>query len=678
MKEFRGIWARWQVYLASFRFKLVHRAGKQQTNADALSRMPGLSAEADDTTGDIDPLNDVDDIYTLHSLNEQELTRDDLCKAFKADSTLVKVMDFVHKGEKPSREERKPLTLIGMTYINVFEMLSVEDGILYFKYPDLNGKKSTKRICLPLSMYDKAFRLCHEDPMNGHVGMNNTYNTLKSRFYFPHMYSYVQGRINNCIPCLSKHAHLPKPMHKQHREELSYFNQRVYTDTVGPLTGALHHGKTCRHFVTIQDGYTRYLICVPVENIEAKTLAAAIVEHWCFVLGCPEVLHSDRGSAFTSELFTEVMKKLNIVKTVTPAYCPSSDRVERAHRTLGDIIRADRQFEARAWPAKLVLATMAYNTCVNRMIGVSPYEAMFGRPAILPVDLVFPLDHKAGKSWSNYLETQKQRFSTLSEQICKYQRTGIMRDNSRFQARSVPTFMVGDRCYYFLGRVKRGLSRKLQTRWIGPFEVKTVVSEALVVIYPVGSWCTNPREIATTVQRLRKVDLQGGQTNTLLAPQVDLESIIDDLDEASEYLTYQEDFAERGHHSMLPIPPTGPPAASPSISQGSSHDVNSPALPNGDQPPPLNLSSPVLVPTDQKDTSDIAENRETYGDEVLHPEASPAGSTDAKPAEESYPNTGTPMSNNNTTESYRVRRPRDAFLLAKLRIQEQARRPGKM
>ena len=672
MKEFRGIWARWQVYLASFRFKLVHRAGKQQTNADALSRMPGLAAEADDNTGDIDPLHDVDDIYTLHALTNQEITKDDLRTACKADSVLVKVMDFVREGQKPSREERKPLTLIGMTFINVFEMLTVDDGILYFQYPDLNGKKSAKRICLPVSMYDIAFKLCHEDPMNGHVGMNNTYNTLKARFYFPHMYSYVQGRINNCIPCLSKHAHLSKPVHKQHREELSYFNQRVYSDTVGPLTGALFHGKMCRHFLTIQDGYTRYLICVPVENIEAKTLAAAIVEHWCFILGCPEVLHSDRGSSFTSELFREVMNKLNIVKTVTPAYCPSSDRVERAHRTLGDIIRADRQFEARAWPAKLVLATMAYNTCVNRMIGVSPYEAMFGRPAILPVDLVFPFDRKAGRSWSNYLETQKLWFSDLSEKICKYQNTGIMRDNSRFQARSGPTFKVGDRCYYFLGRVKRGLSKKLQTRWIGPFEVKTVVSEALVVIYPVGSWSTNPREIATTIQRLRKVDPQEDQVCPQVITQVDLESIGDDLDEASEYLTYQDDFEERRPHSLMSSPPSGPPGTGTPTSSvhGNLPESNSPDLHNGGSI----LPSPVLIPMDQKDASGIAENITENQNGVLNPEESASGNMETKPEEEFNLSTETPMGNTGTPENYKVRRPRDAFLLAKLKIQEQMRR----
>lgn len=46
LHNFQGIegqLARWLEQLASFQYKIVHRSGKQHANADALSRLPGLS-----------------------------------------------------------------------------------------------------------------------------------------------------------------------------------------------------------------------------------------------------------------------------------------------------------------------------------------------------------------------------------------------------------------------------------------------------------------------------------------------------------------------------------------------------------------------------------------------------------------------------------------------------------
>ena len=39
MHETRGIWARWQVYISSFNFDIVHQPRKDNIFADALSRV---------------------------------------------------------------------------------------------------------------------------------------------------------------------------------------------------------------------------------------------------------------------------------------------------------------------------------------------------------------------------------------------------------------------------------------------------------------------------------------------------------------------------------------------------------------------------------------------------------------------------------------------------------------
>ena len=48
----------------------------------------------------------------------------------------------------------------------------------------------------------------------------------------------------------------------------------------------------------------------------------------------------------------------------------------------------------------------------------------------------------------------------------------------------------GDFVYYFLSKVKPGLSKKLNIRWLEPFIVRRKISESLYVIYPYGKWAS--------------------------------------------------------------------------------------------------------------------------------------------------------------------------------------------
>lgn len=547
LKEFRGIWARWNNWICSFQFDKVHRAGIKQINADSLSRMPGVPESAEhDLLDPIEPFSDIADIYEVQNQQVQEITKEHMVSQTKHDPVLSRILNCVKLGEKPDKNLRKTFNETGMSYINVFECLVSDEDILYYQPPEVNGKLPPRRLCLPVSLQNLAFTMCHADPSGscGHYGMNSTFRKMKQRFYFPHMYHFIAAKVNNCIPCIAKKAHMPKPSHAQHREELSYFGQRVYTDVVGPLSGSRYNGKICRYLLTIQDGYTRYLVAIPIEDQKTETIVKALIDGWIYTFGVMETLHSDNGKNFASNLYKEVMKQLGIVKTYTPIYSPSGNRVERSHRVLGEILRSDRRYDADKWTNKISAALLAYNASVNRYLGVSPYEAVFGRPVSLPIDLIFPFDQPEGKSWSNHIEDLKVKFSKLCQAICKHQQTGLMRENARFQGRNKQEFKEGDTCYYFLARVKRGLSRKLHSRWSGPWTVKRVVSESLVVIYPTGSWCENPKELAVIVNRLRKVEPRYAYSahNSPSDNKIDLDIISDDMDDLAEFMSYQDDF----------------------------------------------------------------------------------------------------------------------------------------
>ena len=554
MKECRGSFARMQLWLSGFNYEIQHRAGKRHTNADALSRRPGVPEEAEQLLDLGDGLDDISDVYNLEPI--QEITKEELQIATKNDVVLKEILQYVKDKNKPDKEQRKVLSKDGMVYVNFFECLSEEEGILYFQAPELNGEKPPRRICLPPSLWETAFVSCHVLPTAGHYGINNTYRKMKQLFFYPHMHANIQARVTNCIPCLQKRKSFGKPKHTMHRERLSYFGQRVYVDTVGPIQPRINYkGTMVQHFMTMLDGWSRWLVAEPISTPSSAVMAEAFIERWVYFHGCPEVLHSDRGSGFTSELFKEVMKQLGICKTITPSYAPEGDRVERCHATLGGLIRATTGPDAKQWAKKLKVLTFAYNTTVCRATGCSPFEAVYGHKATLPVDLLFPFDQDQ-RSKSNFVENLKLKYQEAYAKICKNEQKYIALGSANYQGRSPITFHEGDLVFYFLGRSQRGLSRKLTQRWIGPWKVVKRVSESLVVIFPEGNWATNPKEVATIVSRLRKVDpqLQVSSSMNRMTP-IDMSAILDDVLDMGEDLSYSDDFVRPDEPEIREVAP---------------------------------------------------------------------------------------------------------------------------
>ena len=554
IKEHRGMFARWSVFLTSFNFDLVHRPGTKQVNADSLSRREDLKPDPElDEVDKNEPLHDVDDIYVVDQEAIAEISQAKLKQETSCDPVLSKLIPFLEKGTKPNKEERKSFFSEGIVYVNYFECLSLTDGVIYFTGPTLNGKEADKRICLPFSLQASAFRMCHADPANtsGHMGVQSTYAKMKSRFFFPHMLTYCNCLIQNCVNCIKKQPNYDKSR-IMHRETSSYFGQRVYSDIVGPLSPSTHNGKMCRHILTIQDGFTRYLQCIPVPDITTETVATAIINNWVLTFGLFETLHTDRGTQFTSHLFHEIMTRLGIVKTFTPSYSPDANKVERAHRVLGDLLRADNRFSERNWTAKLPVACLAYNANINRITGQSPFEAVFGRKIILPVDLVFPTKFHQDHSWSEQVECFKIRLHEMFDRMLTKQQSSFAIAAKNYQGRSKPEIKVNDTVFYFVTQLSTNVSKKLTTRWIGPFEVQKVVSDSLVIIYPKGDWAQNKRQMATIVNRLKKIEPEFLVQNAPVKDKIDLDCIPVDTEDVLEQITSDGFVAQFPKHRVVP------------------------------------------------------------------------------------------------------------------------------
>ena len=512
MKSQRGIYSRWKEILAAFDFSIEHRPGRSNIFADALSRRTDL----DDQDDPIDEITE--EILDVYNLTVDELLPEEsqieglanvplneLQASTAADPTLSKIVHLVKRGTPPTPEERKKMTMEELPYLNRMPTLFVRHQVLMTYAPDNLGAEYVQKICLPEVLWDRIFQATHQGGPAGHHGANRTYDLMKSRVYFPNMKSYVDSKVNSCVPCFEKLKKPPTKKHIQHREHVGRPHSRIYVDLVGPLQKASYKGEEVSYLITILDGFTRFLTAVPIKAITTTAVVDALVERYIYVHGVPETIHTDNGVQFTSQMFQDTMKTFNIRHTTTPAYHPEGNRVERYHRTLMSLLRCEDPLEG-TWVDRLAGAVFAMNSAVNRITKMSPFEATFGHPARIPLDAIIPPETniEGDRHISEYIRDKKVRLRRIYQHMLAHECVAIRRAIAKDMEKSPTLYSVGDRVSLFSPRPAPGVARKLQKHWYGPFRVVKVISPSLLRIRPEGTWSKTRQDIDVTPDRLKK------------------------------------------------------------------------------------------------------------------------------------------------------------------------------
>eukprot|EP00731_Ephydatia_muelleri_P034119 Em0047g38a len=111
----------------------------------------------------------------------------------------------------------------------------------------------------------------------------------------------------------------------------------IHVDLVGPLPPS--NGFT--HLLTIVDRFSHWPEAVPLNDISTFACAQALIYYWISRFGIPMDMSTDRGSQFTSQLWSSVAKLLGITLHHTTAYHPQANGlVERFHRHLKTSLHA--------------------------------------------------------------------------------------------------------------------------------------------------------------------------------------------------------------------------------------------------------------------------------------------------------------------------------------------------
>lgn len=215
--------------------------------------------------------------------------------------------------------------------------------------------------------------------------------------------------------------------------------------------------------------------------------------------GAPAVLITDRGTAFTADLLKTIVKLTHTSHRKTTAYHPQANGLtERLNRTLTDMLSIYVDIEHRTWDDILPYATFAYNTAVQETTRKTPFELVFGRAVVTPLDAMLPVDHISENDCDSteYIQRAEEARQLARYRIQQQQRADAHRYNLR---RRDVQYAPGDRVWVWTPIRLRGRSEKLLRRYFGPYRVLRRVGPLNYEVVPEGQGVSSRRRHPTEV-----------------------------------------------------------------------------------------------------------------------------------------------------------------------------------
>ena len=163
-------------------------------------------------------------------------------------------------------------------------------------------------------------------------------------------------------------------------------------DLIGPLPRTDNQK---RYIICAVDYGTRYAITDSLKEIKADDVAKFFIEKIVANVGCPRRVLTDQGRQFISSGLNKVFDYFNTTHSLCSKYHPqTSGLTERTNRTLLDSISMYCNTNQKNWSKVLPFIQLAHNSSRSISTGISPFFAMYGVEATLPIDLNLRLDLK--------------------------------------------------------------------------------------------------------------------------------------------------------------------------------------------------------------------------------------------------------------------------------------------
>ena len=491
--------ARWLTFIEEFDYEIQHREGRKHGNADGLSRRPDPYGDNDHVTGSPDEEEgevavlvrespQPDDTRKEKEAGEPTVTGDgssvwtDMAKWQQDDPEIGPIVKLRMNGhEKPEFSSVQAESECTKRLWNQWEQLEVHGDLLYRRFISNSRKEEYLQLLVPRRCVNNVLYNTHTGMTGGHYGSDKTLFQVKRRFHWNTWRTDVIRYCRQCPECSEYHrGKLPRQGPLQPVLAGSPM-ERLYVDITGPhpITDRNH-----QYILTCIDGFTKYAEAFPIRNHDAETIAKILVEQVFCRYGAPLSLLTDQGKDVDGKLMKAVCDLLGIEKFRTSPYKPSTDQVERLHRTLNTILGKTVSSHQRDWDLRLSSAMAAYRASRHDATGYSPNMLMLGRETRMPVDIIYGTpDELATPSYDGYAGELQDRLMTAYEEVRLELRKAAERNKRYYDVKVKPhRYVTGDWVYYYNPRKRPGRQDKWERKYSGPFLVIATPSPVNVTV----------------------------------------------------------------------------------------------------------------------------------------------------------------------------------------------------
>ena len=329
-----GRLSRWALKIQEYNIAIGYRAGKNNQNADSLSRIPKP-------------------VIATMSLKIQ----DDWITEQRKDEYCRNSYDLMKKEQDESFELNNKLLI------------------------NKEGK-----ILVPKTKIEEILRLNHDHILAGHLGIAKTTARIKRQYVWPNMINDIKKHVTSCIQCAKRKAIGSSKAPLQPIAPAERVWERIAMDVVGPLPETIKNNK---YILVLSDYATRFAITIAMEDQKARTVAKHLVEKIITKYGAPEIILTDQGTNFLSKLIKEICELFKIKQIRTTSYHPQTDGlVERLNRTICDMLACYVNEQPDKWDEFLDFVTLAYNSSEQATLKNCPFFLFYGRQPVLPSDII--------------------------------------------------------------------------------------------------------------------------------------------------------------------------------------------------------------------------------------------------------------------------------------------------
>ena len=456
---------RWAVELSSYDFTVQYKKGKENGNADAMSRRSIDRRQDSQSEAIISEAmqHEVEvDTCLAAELSDADFEWETMAREQELDVVIGEVRSWFFKGSPLPKRELKKMNRELRYLARWFDQLVIVKGVLGV-LREQNGK-TEPRILLPRVYRTNIMKKLHDDPTSGHLGYERTKDKVLERFYWPNADRDIRHYCEACIACQRRRRPTPHLQASLETEVQSRPYERVAADiTEMPLSS-----KGNRYALVVMDYFSKYVHVFPMPNQTTETVADCLLK---LVLeqGVPERLHSDQGRQFEAAVFQELCRRLGISKTRTTPYHPQSDgMVERFNRTLKDMISKYLKLDGSNWDDVVGAVTFAYNTSKHSVTGYTPFFLAHGREARLPVDSLIQR-RPTTASINSYVENNLRHLYMAFEKARERQETAAKRMVTRAEKeRREHEYHEGEKVWISDPTAHSGGKRKLGWPYKGP------------------------------------------------------------------------------------------------------------------------------------------------------------------------------------------------------------------